>query len=239
MIMKIRGLGARAAAMLLLACGTAGSAHAATVVFSDNFDSIPGNATNTAPSGWTAVSGSVDSVLEANGWGLTCNGTSGGCVDLDGSTGAAGTLVSSTTLNLLAGTTYLVEAYVSGNQLGDSYLGEVRGPDALDFGFWSGGSPVAGAWTSTSSIAASQDFTLVSRLFTPSSNTSASVFFRARDIAGPVFSGDNVGPILDDVKVSAVPLPAAGWLMLSGLAAFGAFGRRRRAFDAGHPVAAA
>ena len=50
-------------------------------------------------------------------------------------------------------------------------------------------------------------------------------------------NSDNFGQI--SVTVSAVPLPAAGWLMLSGLAAFGAFGRRRRAFDAGHPVAAA
>ena len=48
---------------------------------------------------------------------------------------------------------------------------------------------------------------------------------------------DNFGQI--SVTVSAVPLPAAGWLMLSGLAAFGAFGRRRRVVDAGEPVAAA
>lgn len=42
-----------------------------------------------------------------------------------------------------------------------------------------------------------------------------------------------------DIGAAAVPLPAAGWLMLSGLAAFGAFGRRRRVVDAGEPVAAA
>lgn len=48
---------------------------------------------------------------------------------------------------------------------------------------------------------------------------------------------DNFGQV--SVTVSAVPLPAAGWLMLSGLAAFGAFGRRRRVVDTGLPVAAA
>lgn len=50
-------------------------------------------------------------------------------------------------------------------------------------------------------------------------------------------SGDNSQFIT--ATVNAVPLPAAGWLLLSGLAAFAAFGRRRPAADVGTaPVAA-
>jgi hypothetical protein len=47
-----------------------------------------------------------------------------------------------------------------------------------------------------------------------------SIFF---DAAG----GDNVGPMLDNVTLTAVPLPAAAWLLLSGLVGFAALGRRR------------
>jgi len=48
----------------------------------------------------------------------------------------------------------------------------------------------------------------------------ASIFFETG-------GGDNVGPILDDVSLTAVPLPAAAWLLLSGLVGFGALGRRK------------
>ena len=49
-------------------------------------------------------------------------------------------------------------------------------------------------------------------------------------------NGDNFGQI--SASVSAVPIPAAGWLMLSGLAALGAFGRRRGAAAAAPRLAA-
>jgi PEP-CTERM motif len=48
----------------------------------------------------------------------------------------------------------------------------------------------------------------------------ASIFFAA-------LGGDNIGPILDNVSLTAVPLPAAAWLLLSGLAGLGFVGRRK------------
>ena len=40
---------------------------------------------------------------------------------------------------------------------------------------------------------------------------------------------NNIGAILDDIRVDAVPLPALGWLLLSALGALGVFGRKRAA----------
>ena len=194
-------------------------AQAATILYSDDFSSITTTATPGAPVGWTTLSGSVDSIKSGD-WSLNCVGNVGGCVDLDGSTDAAGTMYTTATFNLVAGTTYQLTADVSGNQLGGTY--PARGPDSLSFGFLSGGVPVAqtGSTAFISTILASQPFTPVSLFFTPTSNVSASIFFGAG-------GGDNVGPILDNVSLAAVPLPAAAWLLLSGLVGFGALGRRK------------
>jgi len=46
-----------------------------------------------------------------------------------------------------------------------------------------------------------------------------------------IFGGDNGQIGFDDIKLepASVPLPAAAWLLLSGLASLGVFGRRRTA----------
>ena len=41
--------------------------------------------------------------------------------------------------------------------------------------------------------------------------------------------GDNGGPVLDNVKLSAVPLPAGGLLLLGALGGIAALRRRRKA----------
>jgi hypothetical protein len=48
------------------------------------------------------------------------------------------------------------------------------------------------------------------------------------DVAGTT-SGTSGGTYVGQLQLAAVPLPAAAWLMLSGLGAIGAFARRRRA----------
>lgn len=202
-------------AALVIAGGMVAPAQAATVLFTDDFGGS-GYALNTAPTGWTSADGTVDWLAPANGFGLACRDGSTGCVDLDGSTGQAGMMTTDGTFNLIKGTTYLLQAYVSGNQLGSSY--PERGPDSLSFGFRDGSTVFASS--SLATILAGQPFTLISLLFTPDDDVTARIFFQAG-------GGDDVGPILDDVSLTAVPLPAAVWLLLSGLVGFVAMGRRR------------
>ena len=59
--------------------------------------------------------------------------------------------------------------------------------------------------------------------FTPTENQTVRIFFSS--LTG---SDDNVGPMLDDVSLTAVPLPAAAWLLLSGLIGFAAIARRSK-----------
>ena len=203
-----------AAALLVLGF----SAHEASALtipipYFDDFNRIISSQLNIPPSGWTTVFGTVDSIKSGDIYGITCFGGSGGCVDLDGSTNQAGALVTSGTFNLAAGQTYQLSAQISGNQRNAV-------ANNLIFGF----SDTFNVPLSTQTILgipSNSLFTLYSVLFTPTTAVNAEVFFY--DILGT----NNQGPILDDVSVTAVPLPAAAWLMLSGLAALGAVARRR------------
>jgi len=203
--------GVYAAALLVLGF-SAHQASAVTIPYFYNFNTITTSQLNTAPAGWTAVNGTVDSIKSGT-HGITCFGGSGGCVDLSGSTDQAGYLITSRTFNLVAGQTYLLSAEISGNQHGDDATKVI-------FGF-SNTSNLVLASKTIKGIASSSPFTLYSVLFTPTTAVTAEVFFH--DASGD----DDQGPILDDVRVAAVPLPAAAWLMLSGLAALGAVARRR------------
>src|SRR5882672_11374958 len=199
-------------AALLVLGFSAREASALTIPYFDDFNGITISQLNTAPTGWTTVFGTVDSVHNGD-FGIHCVGNLGGCVDLDGSTNVAGPLITSGTFNLAAGQTYRLSAEISGNQRGAV-------ANNLIFGF-STTSNVPLAAQTILGIASSSPFTLYSVLFTPTTAVTAEVFFY--DILGT----NNQGPILDDVSVTAVPLPAAAWLMLSGLAALGAVARRR------------
>ena len=92
----------------------------AGVIFQDNFDAEAGGAGSSslnysAFSNWGVSDGTVD-VVSNGGWGIGCVGGAGKCIDLDGSTGNAGTLTS-TLLSLAAGN-YTLSFDISGNQRG-------------------------------------------------------------------------------------------------------------------------
>jgi hypothetical protein len=118
--MKILSRVLSAVASLGLALAAAQTSHAA-VLLSDNFDNDSvGSVLNFGvESGafinWTVDSGTVDYIRSGFG-GVICVGSTGGCVDSDGSTNDAGRLVSRATFDIPAGTPFTISLDVSGNQ---------------------------------------------------------------------------------------------------------------------------
>lgn len=194
------------------------AANAATV-FTDNFDGVS-SSLNTTPAGWQVVSGTgtVDTIANG-GFGITCYGATGGCVDLDGSTSNAGYLRTTSTFGFLAGVDYSLTAYLSGNQRGGS-------ADSLAFGISDGSGNLCS--TAVSGVAPGAPFAQYTCFFTAASNFSGFIFF---DHAG----GDNIGMILDNVRLesrdngTSVPEPGTLALFGLGLAGLGLSRRRRTA----------
>ncbi len=194
--MMIRTL-AVAAAMALSA-----AAHAAPV-FSDNFDG-DAQALSSVPSGWTVTGGTVD-VIPLGGSFHFLPDTNGNYIDLDGSSGQAGTL--SRKLTGLAPGAYMLTFELAGNH-------RDGGVEATDVTISGGDDAVYFPSMNDSGV-----FTL----YGYSSDGTLTISFHDD-------SHDNIGALLDNVSVSAVPVPEPGSLslMAAGLAALGLVVRRRR-----------
>lgn len=143
----------------------------AAVMFSDNFDSFaPSSRTNvTDLPGWQTVGGSVDYVHKQNPWGIQCSGGSNACIDLDGSTGNAGRFQHGAgSISFLAGQTYELSAWISGNQRNAA-------ADNLLFGVSGAQSDV---FTQTiSNLGWDAQFQKYSLIFTATADFSGSIFF--------------------------------------------------------------
>lgn len=180
----------------------------AGVVFSDNFNSNGALGLNNTPAGWTVTGGTVDVVGGAGGFASLC--ASGGvvCIDLDGSTMNAGEL--SRSFAGTAGTVYTATFDLAGNQR--NYP-----TDNLVVTF--------GTASQTFNLASNVAWNTYSLSFTASSDANYSLNFNN---AG----GDNVGIVLDNVSVTAVPEPETYAMLLAGLGVMGAVARRRKAQSA-------
>lgn len=209
--------GALGAAMLVGA-----SAANAAVIFSEDFtgEAAGGTVLNfTAFDQFNVAQGSVD-IIASGGFGITCVGGTGGCVDLDGSTSSNPTSsFVSQAISFQAGFTYSLSFAASGNQRNgatDSINVTIAGPGGV-------------LLSETVTLAGNAAFQTFSFLFTATVANLATIGFFT---AGP---SDFVGLILDNVAVNSitngveVPLPAAAPLLLMGLAGLGAAARRRKA----------
>ncbi len=199
-------------ASALLVSSTVAS-HSA-VIFSDNFNStIQG--VNTTPTNWILDNGSVDVI--GTGYFDFYPGN-GNYLDMNGSTGQSGEIHTSTAFNFLAGKTYTVE-FSYGNNANSANNGSTESLVASVLGF---------PGVTINQVGAIANFLISSFSFTPTSNFSSALYFKASGTN----DGDNGGLILDNVSLSVVPVPAALPLLAAGLGVLGVAGRRRRAKSA-------
>ena len=184
-----------------LALGTAGAAGA-SVVFSDTFNYGSTTVLNAGSSvfggNWTISNGTVDYLAQGSSFGSLCT-TASHCVDLDGSTKKSGLFATAMTFGPGK---YLVSFSMTGSGRGSTETGTVTlGSGSYSYNLRSAD-------------------TLQGLFLATVTGAPVSLAFQN---AG----GDNVGAILQSVSVSAVPVPAAGVMLLAGLGALGALRRKR------------
>ena len=179
----------------------------AVVVFSDNFDADTRGNRRTSLINWTATVGNVD-ILGVGGGANPYVGY-GRYVEMAGSNPGSGVgrIETRTSFNIVSGTTYTIKF-----DLGvDGTTAET-----LRFGI--------GSIFQTINIAAggigpgmlTKTFTFLAA----SNQSNVKLFFQT-------FGANNRGPIVDNVSLSAVPIPGAAMLLLSGLAGVAGLGRMR------------
>lgn len=176
--------------------------HAATPLFSDNFDSYGATQFNWTPpasSGWTVSGGTIDLIAA----GPPIFPGLGSYVDLDGSSLSSGLL--SNNVNLVGGTTYILSFDLAGSHQGST--------ETVNINF---GSTVA-----SYSLNSADHFSTFTLDFTPGTSGSYGISYLN-------LGGDNVGASLDNVSVSAVPEPETYAMLLAGLGLMGFMSRSRR-----------
>jgi hypothetical protein len=197
--------------MLVLLLGAVGVSNASTVVFSDNFNSENGG--NGALdynnfSNWIITGGTVD--LIGNGYFDFMSGQGYGLyVDLDGSTGQAGTMTSKKTLS--AGS-YSLTFSLAGSHVFNNDA-DHDSPNIVEVSA-GGSTPI-----DTVTLLENDPFSVHTISFYLNYASPVSISFHN-------LGGDNVGALLDNVTLSEVPIPSA--LLLLGPGLIGLVGIRRR-----------
>ena len=180
----------------------AAPASAAVTIFSDNFDSYSPLTLNWTPpvaSGWTVTAGTVD--LIGTGFNDILPGN-GNYIDLDGSTSNSGVFANS--VNLTGGVTYTLSFGLAGSQRGSTETANIN----------------FGTASTLVTLGSSAGLTAYDLNFTPAASGIYSFSFEN-------LGGDNIGLLLDNVSVSAVPEPETYAMLLAGLGMLGFMLRRK------------
>ncbi|NLS93988.1 MAG: PEP-CTERM sorting domain-containing protein [Planctomycetaceae bacterium] len=181
-------------------------------IFSDNFNTENGGVgvlNYIGFANWTVADGTVD--LIGNGY-FDYQPGYGLYVDMDGSTNNAGKMISSVTINLVPGV-YTLSFDLAGNQRntsGDQVVAQVNMGVLLD---------------KTYSLSKTAPFQTFTEMITVSAASSVQITFEG-------IGSDNMGMLLDNVKLeNAVPEPTtlAIWSALGGLGLIAARRRRKTA----------
>lgn len=183
-----------------------GTSHAA-LIFSDDFNSENGGVGVLNYAGfsqWTVTGGTVDLIGSLGFWDyFPANGL---YVDMDGSTGDAGKMTTSPSLSLLAGD-YTLSFDLAGNQRNS-------GSEQVDV-------VVAVGFASTVvSLGQNAPFSSYSLNFTLPTASNVTISFEGS-------GGDNIGMLLDNVRLNSVP-DGSNSLVLLGAALLGLVYFRRR-----------
>jgi hypothetical protein len=179
--------------------------HAASPIFSDDFNNYPADQLNWIPptsSGWIVSAGGTVDIHGVGGIYDFIPGN-GSYVDLDGTSLSSGLL--SHNVNLVGNMTYTLSFDLAGSHRGSE--------ETVNVNF--------GSTSASYLLNSTAPFTTFTLNFTPGSDGSYSFSYLNE-------GGDNFGALLDNVSVSAIPEPESYVMLLAGLGLMGFLARRRK-----------
>lgn len=189
--------------LILVAIMSALPALSHAAVFTDNFDADALGLNQTSfLGGWTVSSGTVDLIGQPGFFEFFP--ANGRYVDLDGSSPNDAGLFDKQ-LALAASTQYILSFDLAGSQRGDTNIVDV----------------IFGTSSQTFTLASADPFATYTMSFTTNAAANYQINFGNR-------GGDNLGALLDNVSVTAVPEPETYALMLAGLSLIGFAARRKQ-----------